>query len=736
MNKFIEGKISKVLYEGNNGYLVGILRVHKSNDEDMDDYVKKTITFTYTGLPLNKEFSYRLYGSLIEHPRFGMQYNVINAEIIEPDSEEGLIMYLSSGLFYGIGEKTASSIVKKLGVDAIKLIREDKTNLNGIKGLSKKKAELLYEQILNQNAAQELVLYLTELGFTTKESLNLATKYNMNIYKILENNIYRLVEDIDFLKLDGIYLKNNEETTEIRIKALIEYIIKNLCYKTGNTLVEKESVYLNICKFFSERLDLDRFNYYLSLLNKEGKLYIKEDFVTLTDYYRTEKYISDRIKFLNMIDNKDIKDTHINRYIDEAESSRGISFDKLQKEAIINSIKNNFFIITGGPGTGKTTIIRTIVDIYKNEVDRKLGSNYTYSKAQIEKSKIVLLAPTGRSAKRMMESVSHPASTIHKFLKWNKETQEFGLNEDNQSEAKIVIVDEASMIDIFLFKALLNALKEDVKIILIGDEFQLPSIGPGNILGDLLASSNINKTYLNKIYRTDKNSYIPSLAELIKCKDDFINDRKYSDFSFIESVDYNIKENLRIIVESYKKKQLNVDDLQILAPMYKGENGIDNLNKLMQELINPYEEDKDEVKYGNLIYRENDKVLQLINDVDNNVFNGDIGYINKIYRRDKEDIIEVDFMGNMVEYKKDDWSSFTHGYVISVHKSQGSEYDNVVIILSEAHRRMFYNKLIYTAVTRAKKTLLIIGKENSMNVSINSDYADSRITSLYNLINE
>lgn len=734
MSKFIEGKISKILYEGNNGYIVGIIRISNINDDDMIDYLNKSITFTCVSSPFNKDLNYRLHGSLIEHPRFGMQYKVDSIEIIEPDDTEGIILYLSSGLFKGIGEKTAKNIVDKLGKDAINLIREDKNNLLGVKGLNKKKIDNLYEELENQKQNQELIIYLNNLGFSNKESLNIASLYSSNVYKIIETNIYKLRNLVDFPKLDNIFLKTNDETKDIRVKALICYLINDICYKTGDTLVEKERVYLNIKKYFKNGYTLEDFNYYVSVLNSEGEVIILNDLITLRDYYMTERYISSRIKFLNMLNSK-MKEKDLNLYFEMAEESRNITFDEVQRKAIKESINNNFFIITGGPGTGKTTIIRAIVDIYKNEIDRKLGANWSYYAAGTEKNKIVLLAPTGRSAKRMMDSVGHPAYTIHKYLKWNKEKKEFGLNEENKSDANIVIVDEASMIDIFLFSSLLKALKEDVKLILVGDEFQLPSIGPGNVLGDLLACDNINKVYLEKIYRTQENSYIPVLASLIKNRDTFINDKKYDDFKFIETNDIQIRSKLKNIILKYKEKNLNVDDILVLAPMYKGENGIDNLNKLLQELINPSDDEKNEVKYGEVIYREHDKVLQLVNDVDNNVFNGDIGYINKIYRKENDTIIEVDFMGNLVEYRKEDYNNFTHGYAISVHKSQGSEYDNIVVILAEGFKRMFYNRLIYTAVTRAKSSLIILGSTDSMNTSINSGSA-SRISALYNLINE
>ena len=328
------------------------------------------------------------------------------------------------------------------------------------------------------------------------------------------------------------------------------------------------------------------------------------------------------------------------------------------------------------------------------------------------------------------------ASTIHKFLKWNLETKSFGINEFNKSDARLVIIDEASMIDIFLFSSLLKGLKDKVKLIIVGDSFQLPSISPGNVLNDIINSDKINKVYLKEIYRTKKDSYIINFATKIKNKESFTTLKDYADFKFIESEDVNIKKYLIQISKNYLKKELNIDNFQVLAPMYKGENGIDNLNIVLQEIFNKKDKHKEEIKIGNKIYREKDKVIQLINDLDNNVFNGDIGYIKKIKKEKEDTRIDIDFMGNIVSYKSDKFDNFSHAYAISIHKSQGSEYDNVVIILSKTFKRMFYNKLIYTAVTRAKKSLILIGRVDSLNTSISSNYGEERESLLKQMLNE
>ena len=306
-------------------------------------------------------------------------------------------------------------------------------------------------------------------------------------------------------------------------------------------------------------------------------------------------------------------------------------------------------------------------------------------------------------------------------------------NEFNKSKAKIVIVDESSMIDIFLFSSLLKSLNDTVKLILVGDANQLPSIGPGNILYDLLSDEKINKEYLSYIYRTDEKSYINVLAEQIKNKEKIEYSKDYNDFKFIETEDVNIINNLKFICEKIKEKNISLDEFQVLVPMYKGNVGIDNINKTLQDVFNPNNNDLEEIVYSNTIFRENDKVIQLINDVDNNVFNGDIGYIEKVFTYPKKSII-VNFSGNKVTYESENFDKITLAYAMSIHKSQGSEYDNVVVVIANSHKRMFYNKLIYTAVTRAKKNLIVLGKLNNFNYSITSNYSLKRITYLKQLL--
>ena len=519
---------------------------------------------------------------------------------------------------------------------------------------------------------------------------------------------------VSFDKLDLIFLSNNNEMDKRRIKALIKHNIYLMCYETGDTLINREELFIKMKRCFKSQFDVNKYLSHLNELINDGEVVSINDMVCLYDFYETESSILKDINRINSIRNV-IDSNKLDKLISKYEKKNKIEFNEDQKEAIKGSIKNNFYIITGGPGTGKTTIIKAIVDIYE-------------SISNISKNDIALLAPTGRSAKRISESVLVPAYTIHKFLKWNKETESFGIDEYNKARESVIIVDEASMIDIFLFSSLLKGLRLNVKLILIGDANQLPSIGPGDILNDLLSYDEIKSKTLNKIYRVKEGSYITYLAHEIKDKKVFESfDDDYLDFKFIESNDDNIMTYLTELCNKVKKKKISIENFQVLAPMYKGINGIDNLNILMSDIFNP---DKPKYQIGDKYYKVGDKVIQLINDVENNVFNGDIGYITDINYVEKKLVVTIDFMGNSVVYTNGEFERFSLAYAISIHKSQGSEYDNVVIVLANSFKRMFYNKLIYTAVTRAKSSLIIIGSISSFNSSVQTLYANNRNTYL------
>lgn len=715
MKKYILGNIRKIIYESNNGpYKVGIFKVRETNDEDMEEYVNKVIGFTGSFAEVNMDVDYILYGRLVEHPKYGSQFEVLNYEIKAPSDLDSLVLYLSSGMFKGIGAKTAKRIVERFGSDTIKTIKENYQDIATVSGMTITKAKRMHDKIIENEYNQDLILKLNGLGFSVREAIDLITVYGNKLSNVIEENIYDLVEYINFDKLDLMFLKDNDEMDKRRIEALILHNIYTSCYESGDTLILKDELFIKMKRCFRGVFSAEEYLKYIESLAMKAKIVLFNEYVTLSDFYNTEKSILMDINRINDI-KTNIKTDKIDTYISEYEKINNITFNNDQKDAIKGAIENNFFIITGGPGTGKTTIIKAIVMILKDILD-------------LSHEDIALLAPTGRASKRMAESVGAPAYTIHKYLKWNKETESFLIDEYNKSSEKVVIVDESSMIDIFLFSSLLKGLKLNVKLILVGDANQLPSIGPGDLLNDLLHISTIKNKYLNTIYRVKEGSYITYLANDIKNRKHFDKfPTNYSDFKFIESSDDDIKKYLSEIVNKAVEKGIHSENFQVLAPMYKGLNGIDSLNSMMASIFNP---DAEKFIIGDKYYRINDKVIQLVNDVDNNVYNGDIGYIRDIYYLDKKMVVEIDYSGNIVEYKSGEFDKFNLAYAVSIHKSQGSEYANVVIILARSFNRMFYNKLIYTAVTRAKSSLIILGSIDSLNKSVSTNYGANRNTYL------
>lgn len=714
MRNYIIGKITKIIFESNSGpYKVGLFRVKETNDDELSDYVDKIIGFTGNFAEINNDVDYILYGKMIDHPKYGLQYSVETYEIKVPSDKDSLIMYLSSGIFKGIGEKTAKKIVDRFGSDTIDVIKHDTDSLASVSGMTLKKANAMRDIIMSNELNQELVLKLNTYGFTVKEAIDLINTYGFDILNIINEDIYELVGDISFDKLDLIFLSIHDEMHEYRIKALIKHCIYTLCYESGDTIIAKEEVFIKMKRMFKGTFNSDIFLIYLNKLIDSSEVIVIDDFVALFEFYDTEKNIFSNINRINNI-SENISLEKIEEYISKYEKKNNISFGLEQREAIIGAIKNNFYIITGGPGTGKTTIIKAIVNLLEDV-------------CKIRRESIALLAPTGRSAKRMMQSVGVSAYTIHKFLKWNKESGTFQMDEYNRVNEKVIIVDEASMIDIFLFNSLLKALKMNVKLLLIGDENQLPSIGPGDILHDLLHMDHLKSKCLKTIYRVKDGSYITYLASDIRDKKYFDSIENKSDFTFINASDDEIVSYLKEVCHRVIDKKMSIDNFQILIPMYKGYNGIDNVNSILAEIFNG---ENEPYKFGDKYYRVNDKVIQLVNDVDNNVFNGDIGYIKNIVRVNDKICISIDFSGNEVLYTNGDTDKFSLAYAISIHKSQGSEYDNVVVILANSFKRMFYNKLIYTAVTRAKSSLIFIGSLDSFNNSIQTLYAEKRNTYL------
>lgn len=716
-----QGVITKTIFKSDNNYMVLLFKVLK-NDLD-DSYNNKTITITGYFYDTLENTNLEVIGELTKHLKYGMQLNVSSYKVIVAEDKNSIIKFFTSDLFKGIGEAKALKIYEALGDDAISKIKSDSGVLDSIESLSKKNKETIKNKIEEMDNSSEIILKITDLGFSIKESTLIYKYYKEETLSILENNLYDIyydLEKISFQKVDLIARKNNYLKDDIRrIEAGIIETMNVLSFETGNTIQTKSEIF-NLLKviinyLIPEDLFLDCLN---SLIKKLKIMDLGLDNYELLIYYEADNNIVKRLTYLKNKPDTLIKETKLDKMINNLENVYNIKYDDKQKEAIKLAFLKNFLIISGGPGTGKTTIIKSIVSMYED----------FYSKDDI-----VLLAPTGRASKRIMEATNYPASTIHRFLKWNKDTNKFQVNEYNKSDCKIVIVDEVSMLDTILFSSLLNGLKFDTILIMVGDANQLPSVSPGNILKDLIESEVFSVVELNTLYRQKKGSNIIELAHDVNLGEVNYNlFNKSDDLFFYKASSIDIKENLTIIIN--KLKTSDYLSYQIMAPMYKTLNGINNLNKCMQELLNPKESNKNEMIINDCLYREGDKVLQLMNMPDDNIYNGDIGIIIEINNILKE--ITIDFDSNIVTFNSSNFQNFTLGYVISIHKSQGSEFNTVVIPILNEYGRMLYKKLIYTGITRAKNKLILLGEINALNQSVINEKENNRKTNLVNKIKE
>jgi exodeoxyribonuclease V alpha subunit len=730
MRNYIKGNYRRTIFKSDNGYVIGLFKIKDTNTESMQDYINKSVTFTGYFHDLNEDDTYIFYGEEVDHPRYGFQYQVSDYERVKPEDKEGIVEFLASDLFPGVGEKLAQTIVETLGEKTLERILEDESCLLLVPKLSAKKASKIYEILTKYEESHKTIVYLCELGFAMKDALKIYNVYNNNTIPYLEHNIYRIVDEVDditFNKIDKLFTKFNiSPTDERRIKACIHYIMQVLINNTGNTYLNYQEILNGVIKYLNIIIDDSEFGIYLNELQLESKIVVEEDKYYLKEVHDAEINIVNKIKTLKNLPKTKYK--NLDSYINYLEEGNDITYNDMQKEAIIKALENNIVVITGGPGTGKTTIIKAIVELYK-----KLNK---LSDDQLNDA-LCLLAPTGRASKRMSESTLMPAMTIHRFLKWNKESNQFGINEYNKDMSKLIIIDEVSMIDINLLDNLFKGLTDNIKLVLVGDYHQLPSVGPGQILKDIIESKCVDTIYLNMLYRQDENSYITTLAHEINTEslsENFLE--PHSDYKFLECSSRAIINSLNNICNQIIDKGYDYKQVQIMAPMYRGENGIDNLNKKLQQVFNPKDDSKKEISHGDVIFRENDKVLQLVNMPDENVFNGDIGIIKNIVMANTsssgKNEVHVDFDGTLVKYYNKDLIKLKHGFIVSIHKSQGSEFEIVIMPIASSYQRMLFRKLIYTGITRAKRKLILLGEPKAFIYGINNNNEYLRKTDLLN----
>ena len=730
-----QGSVKKITYYNQeNGY--GVVRVEVSNEvieeileEVNDDSFYSnivTVSSTFTTLPFIDQL-YEFSGHF-EETKYGIQFKSDKTVKAYANTEKGIVAYLSSDNFKGIGTKTAAKIFDKLGPNALKMIIKDKTVLDDI-GIKDKQKEIIYQNLVENYKLEEDVVELLSLGLSLKMASKIIKALGDKALKTVLENPYSLIdyiEGIGFIRADEIALKIGiSKDSPYRIKALILNTLQDDIYNDGDTYKNYNDLYYDCIKIINkdeEIITKDNFNTYVNELVEEHKILLDDEnnvYDCLLAFHENElaKLI---VEHLNHQEKLDYDENKIKACLKHVEEVNNIEYNDKQKDAIINALMENISIITGGPGTGKSTIVKGIIEIYKELKG---------------KDDITLVAPTGRAAKRLRELCFHEASTIHKLLGFT------GLKFMNDSiSTSLIIIDEFSMVDIHLAYHLFKAIDNNTKIVIVGDSDQLPPVGPGDILNDLILSKEVSTVKLDKIHRLASTSTIISLAHDINQGHipydlkELKNDRK-----FISCDDNNIISLSTKTIDLYlnqmhmkdnddedsfesfiKEKETLVNDIQILVPMYKGIVGIDAFNHHMQEHFNPLTKDNfKQIKLGAKCFRVYDKVIQLNNRSEKNVMNGDIGYIVSI---DMEDNIYkglvVRYPFGDVKYEMDELDDLSLAYAISIHKSQGSEFKLVIVPFSYKYFIMLRKKLIYTAITRAKKYLIMIGNTDAIRSGI------------------
>lgn len=721
MDIYIKGHYQRSIYQNSNGYHIGLFKVRETNSEELTPFLDKTITFTGYFHELNDMDTYLFFGKMVEHPKYGTQFNVTSYERCKPEEKDAIVEFLTSGLFKGIGEKKAKSIVDVLGKDTLSIILEHPDNLILIPGITKKNIDILHNKLKEYESSYETVLYLSNLGFSTKDSMLVYNYYKDRVKEIIHDDIYQLeysIYELSFKKIDSIALKNGVlKDSFIRIKAAILYIMEEVSNAYGHSYFFYDEIFGYLPRVLLTSISESSYQEAMNSLIMDMKVIQKDEKYYLKDMYEAECLIVKRFRLLTHKEEEEFP--NLEEHFSEMEDIFGISYNEVQKQAILESVKKNFLVITGGPGTGKTTIMKGIIELYKDV--HKLS----YEKLA---DQVALLAPTGRAAKRMSDATLMPASTIHSFLKWQKDSNKFQVNEYHKSKVNLVIIDEASMIDTLLMASLLRGVSANCKIIMVGDSYQLPSVGPGQLLHDVIASGKLPVIELTELYRQGKDSNILTLAYDIRngcVEDDVFNQDE--DLTFIECQDDQVVSNLMDVSSTFK--DLSYKKFQILAPMYKGRYGIDIINNQLQTIFNPKDASKKEVVVGDVIFREGDKVIELTNMPEENIFNGDIGIISQIITSPAKKII-VDFDGNEVTFTAANFNKFRLAYAISIHKSQGSEFDVVVMPLVQGYRKMLYRKLVYTGITRSKKMLYLIGDKKALKQAVSNTSSDVRRTTI------
>lgn len=665
---------------------------------------------------LSKGESIEAKGNWNLDPKYGKQFKIENYKSIIPETEEGILKLMESGLIKGIGPSRARDIIKKFGKDSLDIIDKEPKRLLQVNGIGKSRLKEIVKSWSKGKSIRDLMIFLKDYDFSLLFINKIFTKYGEKSQQIITSNPYRLIDDlfgIGFKKADTVAQKMGfEHESYKRIKAGIIYALKEAS-ENGHTFLPKDELIRTSIELLAvdESLIIQSQDH----LSLENIIINKNDKVYLPYLYKAEQSVG---KCLNQrVKNNRPSNTQkkLEKWLEKYSKENCWNGDSLQIEAVKSASQNSIMILTGGPGTGKTTTLKVIVSFFRDHA-----------------SKITLAAPTGRAANRLYESTGIKASTIHRLLEYNPHTPKtpFLRNSENLLETDILICDEVSMIDIQLMSNLLEAIPQKASIILVGDNDQLPSVGAGNVLSDLINSKSIPHINLKTVFRQAAESRIVTAAHEIKNNViPTLQNSKNDNFFLLEQ---NSPENcLKTIVDLVhnrlpNKKGLNpLTDIQVLTPMHKGLLGTESLNLNLQKILN---KNNNGISRGSTQFKKDDKVMQIRNNYDTGIFNGDIGYVISA----QDDGLVVDFSGNSVTYLKENLDELTLAYCITIHKSQGSEFNTVILPLSTQHFVMLKKNLIYTAITRAKELCILVGSKKAFSLAVRSIDAETR----YSYLNE
>ncbi|MBE5792415.1 MAG: ATP-dependent RecD-like DNA helicase [Clostridiales bacterium] len=716
-----EGVINEIVFRNDsNGYTVLSLKPDKGK------------AFTVVGMFPLINSGERIYveGEWTEHRDYGKQLKMVKVDILQPTTKSGIERYLASGVIKGVGPATAKLLVKTFGEQTLDILENHPDRLIEIEGIGSKRARQIADSYQEKRASRMIMVYLAGLGLSPGLSLKIYNRYQDNVKAVIDKDPYRLIEDISgvgFRTADEIALSLGfQKTDEKRLRSGIQFALMDAENNFGHTYLPYNKLMTDAAALLQVPNELIERS--ISVQIMKGELVTEEEngerIIYLNALYQAEAEVAVRIvKLLKNEENNDYT-TKIEKTIEEIKTKQGMTLSEKQKEALFLASQKRVCVITGGPGTGKTTLIQCLIRLFSEE------------------GEIELCAPTGRAAKRMTEATGMEARTIHRLLEYSGSDEYFQRNQDAPLSAKTIIVDEMSMIDIFLMRSLLKAVKAGARLILSGDKDQLPSVGAGNVLDDLIESGVVPIIRLTEIFRQAEKSAIVKNAHRINGGENPIVNEKNTDF-FLErtKTSANTITSVLNLTKTRLPNYMNLDcmrDIQVMAPLKKSEYGVYHLNELLQDALNP-KGIKAEIKKGETVFRLGDKVMQTKNNYNLEwekdgetglgVFNGDIGFITTVETEEKTITVTFDD-GRVCDYDQEAMEDIELAYCMSVHKSQGSEFEAVVLVLFSGPPMLMTRNLLYTAVTRAKKLVVIVGREECIRQMV----ANNRITKRYSAL--